>query len=260
MPIADKLRTLAAMATPQGAAQFSEVRTFAARHQLPGSLRDHLRAWPLADRFGLTILPPLRFDEGLVVDIGANVGHFTAAVLATDPRAHVLAVEPGESLAQLRATHGADPRVTIDSRAISDTSGVAEIHETEASVFASLRRPLDGLEEHYGKVAAVTSTHEVQTVSLDELLNDEPVSVLKIDVQGHERALIAGGGAALHRARAVLLEVNFQQHYEDEASFHELDGLMADHGLALRAFGRMHREGDGPLLWADACYMPLRQP
>jgi FkbM family methyltransferase len=245
---------------PQGLDYARRVRSFTRRHELPGPFHRHLRTFPHAERFGLTILPPLRLDRGFVVDVGANVGAFVDTVLHTDPRVRVLAIEPGEAVEELRAKFAADRRVTVDSRAVSASAGTAELFETSASVFSSLHPPLEDLAVRYGDAATVKKSSTVETATLDEIVGDRPVSILKVDVQGAERELISGAGRTLSRASAVLIEVNFIQHYEAEAGFQDLHGLMAEHGLALYGFGRMHRQDRGPLLWADACYAPLRPP
>jgi precorrin-6B methylase 2 len=72
-----------------------EARRFARQHSITS---DRLRRYRLAKRSHLDLLPAgVRLDEGLVVDVGANVGAWTGAVLAIAPDARVLAIEPAEA-------------------------------------------------------------------------------------------------------------------------------------------------------------------
>ena len=93
------------------------------------------------------------------------------------------------------------------------------------------------------------------TARLDDLV-DAPVSVLKIDVQGNEAALLRGAERTLLQARAVLIEVTFVSHYDGDTTFPDLHRIMEDQGWALRAMTRPQHGSTGTALWADACYVP----
>ena len=126
---------------------------------------------------------------------------------------------------------------------------------TENSVFASVLTPHDAIAAEYVAGTRVTDVVEVPTARLDDLV-DEPVSVLKIDVQGNEAALLRGAERTLRCTRAVLIEVTFVSHYAGDTTFPELHRMMADRGWALRAMTRPHRGATGTALWADVCYVP----
>ena len=195
---------------------------------------------------------------GVLVDIGANEGDWTAGVLRAVPGVRIIAAEPGdEPRAVLSTRFGADPNVTIDPRAVTDAPGVATYHRTRASVFASLLPPEHALHELYalpGFPTEVLETVEVPTVTLDELVGDQHVPVLKLDVQGGELAVLRGGHRVLERTDAVLVEVLFVGHYEGDATFGPLDTELRRLGFALMDMSRPFRLEDGPALWADACW------
>ncbi|MEA2495284.1 MAG: hypothetical protein QOJ29_3195, partial [Thermoleophilaceae bacterium] len=87
----------------------------------------------------LDLLPSLTsLDGGLVLDVGANVGDWTAALLRVVPGARVIAIEPGdEPRAEIERRFGRDARVTIDRRAVSSSAGTRDFHLTEATLNAS---------------------------------------------------------------------------------------------------------------------------
>jgi FkbM family methyltransferase len=195
---------------------------------------------------------------GAVLDIGANEGDWTAAALQAFPGVEVIAAEPGpEPLSVLEPRFADHENVTVDPRAVTDTTGTSTYHRTRASVFASLLRPGQALHDLYplpGSPTEVIETVEVKTVTLDELVGDRPVSVMKLDVQGGELAVLRGGRRVLENTAAVLVEVLFLPHYEGDTTFPGLHEAMTDLGFLLMDLSRPFRLDEGPALWADACY------
>jgi FkbM family methyltransferase len=251
-----RARRLARLAQPSGLELVRAVRRFGAAHALPTTLRQQLHAYEQAQRYGLDLLPPMRLDDGLVVDVGANDGSFTQAVLTIDPRARVLAIEPApETAAALARRFAGDPQVRVDTHAVSDRAGTATLNVTRNSVFSSLLEPGVTLERAYADAGtAVSERASVATARLDDLVR-ERVSVLKIDVQGAEAKLLRGAGETLARTRALLIEVTFVSHYEQDTTFAELHPLLLERGFVLHGLAPPYVER-GQALWADACYVP----
>lgn len=154
--------------------------------------------------------------SGLLVDLGANEGEWTASVLRVFPELDVVAAEPGrEPLSVLESRFAGYSNVTVDPRAVTDAVGTATFQRTRASVFASLLPPRASLQDLYPESPTeVIETVEVETVTLDQLVGERPVSVLKLDVQGGELAVLSGGSDVLGRTAAILVEVLFVPHYE----------------------------------------------
>jgi FkbM family methyltransferase len=248
--ISDRARALGEILRPT---DYLAARRFAKRYGV--SLLD----FPTARRANLHLLP-LWCDprDGLVLDIGANEGSWTMEVLDIFPHVQVIAAEPGpEPLAILSSRFDEVPNVTIDPRAISDSSGVATFHRTRASVFASLLPPSNSLHERYdlpGGPTDLLETFSVQTATLDELVGERTVSLMKLDVQGGEMDVLKGGAKVLERTAAILIEVVFVPHYEGDATFPVLHEELAERGFELFGLGPVFRLDGGPALWADACY------
>jgi FkbM family methyltransferase len=220
-------------------------------------VRDWPRTYRRASQFGLRLLPDgLRLD-GLIVDIGANVGDFTAAIRALEPKSRVVCFEPGSAAAgTLRARFADDPKVVLDQRALSDREGTATLNMSGNGVFASLLAPQASMHGLYPEGGTeVVGQEEVLTTTLDFAVS-EPVRVLKIDAQGHEIPLLHGATRTLARADAVLIEVNFVSHYEGDALFFDVDRFMTDVGFVLSGLSEPERHV-GRALWSDACYVPM---
>jgi FkbM family methyltransferase len=247
------------LALPTLLAEVLESRHFFRRRGLNAdSMLAYRRAW-LAR---LHLLPPdVDLRHGMILDIGANEGDFSAAVLALAPEATIVAVEPSpEPLKRLKARVAGRPNVTIVPKAVAAESGTARFHVTAHDHNASLQQPRS---EKMGALYrdegwGVREVLEVETVSLDELAGGRDVALLKLDVQGGEMKAIRGGREALARTHAVLMEVTFVSHYEGDASFQDLNRAMLDLGFELAGISSPGRSSEGAPAWADACYVRSR--
>lgn len=205
----------------------------------------------------LDLLPSLSLlRTGLILDLGANIGDWTAAVLRAERDAQVIAVEPApEPRETLKRRFG--NRITIESRAISDKSGSATFHITGHSHNASLRAPHPESAVLYGRTSGweVKDTLEVETTTVDQLAAGRPVALLKIDVQGAERDVLTGAARTLPQTAAVLLEVTFVSHYQGDTTFPWLHSFMTEQEFELAGLSEPYRSSRNTILWCDACYL-----
>jgi FkbM family methyltransferase len=131
--------------------------------------------------------------DDLALDIGANAGIYAWQLARIGAR--VIAFEPNPALADQIALLGND-RIDLRRVALSDRDGTATLAlPHNDSGLGTLRSDLAG---------AGDPRFEVSTRRLDGL--DLPrVGFIKIDVEGHEEAVLAGGAALLARDLPVLL-------------------------------------------------------
>lgn len=231
----------------------NEARRFAAEHELPGSLLEHLNAFRKARNYGLTILPAMPLT-GLIVDVGANIGGFTDAVLSAEPRSRVIAIEPAPGPSEaLRSRYGNDARVQLETCAIAETQGNAMFNVAAESEFSSLRSPDEKLSQIYGHGVDIVDAVPVPTTTLDHII-DGPVTLLKVDAQGGEREVFSGATETLAVTRAILVEALFVPHYQGEAAFPELHALLTDEGFTLAGVGDVAKTSRHAL-WCDLCYI-----
>jgi len=207
----------------------------------------------------IEVLPPeLRGRVlGLVVDVGAHEGQWLTPFLRFMRASRVEVFEPLPAcVAQLRSTYGGDPKVFIHQAAVGDRPGSVTLNVTEGRRLSSVLLPAPEMGLFYGnRVASIQEKITVPLVTLDETLPDAPVDLLKIDVQGFERQVIAGAKRTLARTRTVLIEANFQHHYEGDALLAELWHLLAEHGFGLWSISSPYYGPDGRALWADAAFV-----
>jgi FkbM family methyltransferase len=222
-----------------------------------GAASTGIRVASLAREARLDLLPPggLRQLE-TVLDVGANEGRWSAAVIALARPRSVVAVEPSPVvLASLQAAIGSLKGVSIVSAAVGDSVGVAQLNLTTHSHTASLLSPRsEAMNAAYSGGYDITRRVTVPLTTIDHIMREaESVSLIKLDVQGGERAAIAGAKATLGRTRWVLIETNFQSHYVGDMLFPELHAELTTHDFRLvgmsQPFMRL-----GVAMWCDSLY------
>lgn len=204
----------------------------------------------------LELLPASALDEiGVVVDIGANVGDWSAGVLRLADPEQVFVFEPSPkvfSIVHERFAGRTD--VTVIQAAVGDRDGTTSFHVTDHSHNASVLRPRADIGDLLDGGGTIVERVDVEMVRLDTALADVArIGILKIDVQGFERGVLAGGKATLERASWVLLEANFVSLYEGDLLLPELHALMVDAGFTLANLSQPYVR-HGQALFADALY------
>lgn len=191
-----------------------------------------------------------------VIDVGAEIGRWSEAVLHLVHPERLLAIEPTpESFKTLQDKLGAVPAVQLENCAIGASQGTAELRIMSHAVFNSFLPVRDEIRSIYSDVAERQMV-TVAVRTLDEVAADlENVSILKIDVQGAESAVLDGGTDTLRKTTVVVLETNFVSHYEGDTCFDKLHARMAgEFGFELYCYVGPHHEG-GQVLFADAIYI-----
>lgn len=220
--------------------------------------RSYSYSWRAAARtIHLELLPARLFAHpGILVDIGAHVGAWTHAALVVAPDRTVVAIEPSpDNSALLSSRFAADPRVLIHQCAITSTDDVSVgFHTYSSSDFNSIRPLAPEIRDCYPDVTEMAIV-DVPASTLDHLLRDDAIVLLKLDVQGGELEVLRGATESLARCLAVLIELNFVSHYDGDALFTELHFELKRRGFELHALAPGFHDAGGRLLWTDAVYL-----
>jgi FkbM family methyltransferase len=194
----------------------------------------HTRLFPFEQEIAL--LPRFLDAEKVAVDIGANVGVFTT--LMTRHARKVLAFEPHPSCAaQLRSLRLRNCEVI--EAALSDRDGTAVLRvplaeRLDLPALSTLAAGNDfQTQPEVGGVRELT----VATTRLDAALASrlgpaDEVGFIKIDVEGHELAVLRGAVETIARHRPVLIVETEARHGVD---LDEVFRLLVGHGYAARA-------------------------
>lgn len=200
-----------------------------------------------------------------VLDIGACGGELAEReLLAAFPDAAIHCFEPHpRNFARLEKASLRHPRIRAYPLALGDTTAIVEMQFNPRSPSSSsLLRQTERNVELFPFLEE-TQPASVQQCRLDEWAGEagrslEGPLVIKIDVQGFEARVIAGGMETFARADGVVLEVSLARLYEDQASFAELHAILS--GLGLRFAGTRDQffAKQGAVIYLDACF--LRDP
>jgi FkbM family methyltransferase len=201
-------------------------------------------------------LPPLRYRS--VIDGGANVGSFTDAFLLLHRPERLVLVEAIPELAEgLRARYAGKPGISVVPAALSDKNGEATFEINRSAASSSLLSIDPRNTEWFGRDLRVARTLRVPTVTLPTLMESEglrAVDLLKLDLQGAERLVIAGGETVLDRVRVIYTEVFFEQLYEGAWLFRELDDFLRSRGFKLCGLSNIVHARNGDLIQANATF------
>lgn len=184
-------------------------------------------------------LETLPLNDAVVCDAGANVGELSAFFLRAGAR-RVLSVEPlDENLAALAAriaAEGAEDRWTVAPCALSDRRG-------------TVRLRLGGDEEtpHNSAVVsdALAGARVVPCDTLAALCPD--ATVVKLDIEGHEYAVLDQALPTMPRVRAWAIEL----HMTPSRPLQGVIQQLAAQGFRVFGAGRRASDPAGPWLTAE---------
>jgi FkbM family methyltransferase len=170
--------------------------------------------WVLAEVVG----PACRGVEPPVVfDVGANVGDYSLLVARHVPRAAVYAFEPSEPVYRRMAEKlkgaGRPGSFKTFNLGFSDEEKSVELFSyavegEEVSLLSSIDRRLP---TQVVNVEA-TSSERIRVRTLDRFCEEESVGridFLKLDVEGHELAILRGAGRMLSEGRVSMIQFEF---------------------------------------------------
>lgn len=193
-------------------------------------------------------------DFASVVDIGASRGQFTLLSAGLYPEARIFAFEPLPlPYAVLARVTARNSRIRTHRVAIGPQAGPARMHVMRPDDCSSLLAPTERQTTIFrgsgrNGVATVTVGPLDVFVAARELA---PPSLLKLDVQGFERAALEGCAALLDRFAAVYVECSFERLYEGQALADEVLAHLGAHGFGLKGVYNAVYDGRGRAVQAD---------
>lgn len=180
----------------------------------------------LVDRYSL--------DVRTVLYIGANEGQDLRVLRAAYPVATIHCFEPQPDVARrLRVVAAGLERVIVHPIALGDASRPMAMSTPDNSQAASLRKPKEAFAKHFPRIGGWSSI-SVDVTTLDEWAASQTLSddlLIKLDVQGYEDMVMAGGTATFRRARAVITELAVVPTYEGAPSWVEMLSALSREGF-----------------------------
>ncbi len=131
-----------------------------------------------------------------IIDLGANIGISVLWFRLKYPEAQIRAYEPGAAaFATLQKNFAHDAKIELHQAAVSASGGEISFFESDRSTQSSFFRSDEAVERL------------VASVTLDEIVGDESVDILKIDIEGAEFDVLQSTRALPH-VRLILGELH----------------------------------------------------
>jgi FkbM family methyltransferase len=182
------------------------------------------------------ILNYFNFDS--VIDVGANVGQFAKSIISNGFKGEIFSIEPSsEAFSELVINSQRFRKWHVVPRcALGASEGEVTLNISENSYSSSI---LGILSTH--TTAAPGSVYvrkeSVKLETLDRLFASDDAKgrncFLKLDVQGFEDQVLAGGEKILNRIGGVKIELSLFQLYSEQSLHGELIESLEKYGFLL---------------------------
>jgi len=194
-----------------------------------------------------------------VLDIGANTGQFAALAQAAFPEAQIYSFEPlPECFQRLQANLANAGRFRAFNVGLGREAGTLTFQRNAFTASSSFRRMTDTHKREFPLTKQTTDVR-VRVERLDDLAPQlalrEPLFV-KIDVQGYEDEVLAGGEQTIRRAALVLAETSFETLYEGQPLFNDIHRTLVGWGFTYAgSLDQIYSPHDGRPLQADSLFI-----
>ena len=142
-------------------------------------------------------------DNGVVLDVGANIGSITMQFAQRVPNGHVYAFEPTD-YAYAKMSRNLELNQELAKRITPVQSFVSNRTEAISSIYAYASWKVDGSlsTKHPLHGGILQSTESIPSVTLDDFCvakNLYSVDLIKIDTDGHELAVLQGASETIKK-------------------------------------------------------------
>lgn len=170
--------------------------------------------------------------EPVILDVGANVGTWSAAMSARIPAASIYLFEPSPACRTEIARRGM-PNAEIIPAAVGSSRGTATLHSshpTDGTASLHARR-----DSYFQAKSYASATVDVLTI--DGFLQDRGISFvdfMKMDIEGHELEALRGATSALASGAIGALSFEFGSgNINSRTFFHDFWDLLTANGYSL---------------------------
>lgn len=149
----------------------------------------------------------------VVFDVGANQGDWTARALSVNPKAKIYAFEPISSVFQKFLAQGFPPNVMANQMGMGDEISTLQFYLYKNTQLNSTV-PKHG-SKHIGveEVQVSTVVHFCQQQAIKK------IDLLKIDVEGHDLAVLKGATLMLQEQQISFVQFEYGDNYIDARIF-----------------------------------------
>lgn len=194
----------------------------------------------------------------LVLDVGAADGGYGRALRQFGYAGRIVSFEPlANAYAELTRNIAADPLWTARNHALGDQAGEAQIHVASNSTSSSLLPMKEShmeAEPSVGIIGQETIRVERLDDAASQIIGADDTVFLKLDTQGFERQVLAGGPDTIKRIVGMQLELSFVPLYEGGILANEAISMAYDDGFHLEVIESGWASHTGQMLQADGIF------
>lgn len=204
----------------------------------------------------------LEMNIRTVLDIGANTGQFARLIHAALPEAAIISFEPLPDCYEiLRQALPAESGFQALNCAIGDQDGELEFFRSAHSPSSSFLTMTEFHKEAFPESAGGQESRplRVPVRKLDDITRNLSLQdnlLVKMDVQGYEDKVIAGGAAILKRTKVVIVEMSFLPLYQGQPLFDDIYRKLVDLGFTFQGnIQQAFHPVDGRIVSADSVFI-----
>ena len=224
----------------------------------------------LFNKLGYTVtpsyymIPPVKEKKWIqklnistIIDIGSNEGQFIKKISSVLPKTQIFAFEPLLSCYN-RLLSAKLNNVTAFNVGLSDSSGKTQINVSNNKESSSILEMKD-LHTSTFVESKFVGKETIELKRLDEVLNLSQLQkniLIKLDVQGYEKKVIAGGETIFLSASVLIVETIFEPFYEDQWLFDDIYRYFTENNFKFMGFAEQaYSPKTGIPLFADAIFV-----
>ncbi len=218
------------------------------------------RYYFIPEMYGVFKQPWLQtLNIATVIDVGASVGDFAFTIRPLLPQAQIYSFEPLPDCyaAILQHMRGA-AKFQAFNLALGDQSGELMFYRSSHAPSSSF---LPMAQAHKGAfpTAAVSQPVIVKVERLDTVVEQLAIAdplLVKLDVQGYEGYVLAGGEQTIRRAALVIVETSFQPLYEGQPLFGDVYRILTGWGFTYAgALAQLQHPESGRTIQEDSLFL-----
>ncbi|WP_026633036.1 FkbM family methyltransferase [Dyadobacter alkalitolerans] len=200
-----------------------------------------------------------KYRINVIFDIGANTGQYGQRLRAMGYKGKIISFEPlPEAYGQINEVSASDSAWTVVNCAMGRYVGETEINVSGNSYSSSILEVLPAhLESAPQSAFLYKITVPVQTIDsvIDQYYVENSRLFVKIDTQGFEKQVFAGGMQSLDKISGFQMELSLVPLYEGETLFYEMVDLLREYGFKLMLVEGGHRNYDtGEILQVEGYF------
>jgi FkbM family methyltransferase len=198
-------------------------------------------------------------DIKTVIDVGANTGQFATEIHAILPEAAIYSFEPLRECYDFLVDNMSHvPKFQAFNFALGGEDSQIEMHRSHFTPASSILR----MSELCRQAFPFTSKDVIEKIAIRQLddvargLDLLENILIKIDVQGFEDRVIAGGLWTIQIAKLLIVELSFESLYDGQPLFDTIHQTVKRMGFAYHGnFSQILNPIDGNILQADGIFL-----